>query len=720
MDDTRDHKKTDGALAGEDRRRFMRAVLNDLRALERMHKDGAFERGVSRIGAEQELFLVDDAYHPAPGALRILERAQDPHFTTELGLFNLELNADPQPFAGGGLRAMEAQLSELLAKVRATGAPMGLQPVLAGILPTIGKSDLDLRNMVPNPRYMSLNLAMNEARGGAYDFSIKGIDELVVRHDSVMVEACNASFQVHLQLAEPEKFAHHYNLAQLLLAPVLAAGVNSPILFGRRLWSETRIALFEQACDIRTPGLHLRDFIGRVSFGTQWLRGSVVDLYKENVSRFRALVGAEMEEDPFDALREGRAPQLKALRLHNGTIYRWNRPCYGISENGKPHLRIELRVLPSGPTVADEVANGALWLGLMSELGATLEDIPSRMDFDHARANLYAAARDGLGARFTWFDGEETLAQPLLLNSLLPLAKKGLLRAGVPGADADHYLGIVEKRVSTLRTGSRWMLQSMAAMKDRGSSGARLTALVAAMIARQKTDRVVSEWERARLDENDSARTGFQKVSQYMTTDIFTVRPDDPVELVSELMAWERIRHVPVEDEKGRLVGLVSYRGVLRYLTGLARYPPQPGSGSTAVADIMRKELITVTPDTPTLEAIALMKKHRIGCLPVVQDGHIVALLTEEDFVGIAGKVLESEQAVHDPERRGQPTAAEEAALATPLAQVAKLRAAAQAGAEAPVLVAADAALLQADEALQAEAGETVLLPHARPEPVGT
>ena len=174
-----------------------------------------------------------------------------------------------------------------------------------------------------------------------------------------------------------------------------------------------------------------------------------------------------------------------------------------------------------------------------------------------------------------------------------------------------------------------------------------------------------------------------------------------------------------IEDEKGRLVGLVSYRGVLRYLTGLARYPPQPGSGSTAVADIMRKELITVTPDTPTLEAIALMKKHRIGCLPVVQDGHIVALLTEEDFVGIAGKVLESEQAVHDPERRGQPNAAEEAALAAPLAQVAKLQAAAQAGAEAPVLVAADAAL-QADEALQAEAGETVLLPHARPEPVGT
>ena len=647
MEDTRDHKKTDGALAGDARRKFMRAVLHDLRALERIIEAGGFERGVSRIGAEQELFLVDDGYHPAPGSLRILAAAQDPHFTTELGLFNLELNADPQPFSGNGLRAMEAQLVSLLAKVREAGAPLGLQPVLAGILPTIGKSDLGIHNMVPNPRYMALNNAMNEARGGAYDFSIKGIDELVVKHDSVMVEACNASFQVHLQLAEPERFAHHYNLAQMLLAPVLAAGVNSPVLFGRRLWAETRIALFEQACDIRTPGMHLRDSIGRVSFGTQWLKGNVVDLYKENVTRFRALVGAEVEEDPFDALREGRAPELKALRLHNGTIYRWNRPCYGISENGKPHLRIELRVLPSGPTVADEVGNGALWLGLMSELGATLEgDIPARMDFDHARANLYAAARDGLGARFHWLDGVEIPAAQLLLETLLPLARKGLARAGIDQADIEHYLGIVARRVETQRTGSRWMLQSMAGMKDRGSSGARLTALVAAMIARQRTDRVVSDWERARLDENDSARTGVQKVSQFMTTDIFTVRPDDPVELVSELMAWERIRHVPVEDEKGRLVGLVSYRGVLKYLTGLAKYPPQPGSGSTPVSDIMKKELITVTPDTPTLEAIGLMKRYRIGCLPVMQGEHIVAMLTEEDFVGIAEKILEKDDPV--------------------------------------------------------------------------
>src|SRR5437762_8008097 len=413
-DNTHEHKKIDGALEGAARRTFMRAVLNDLRALDKMVAENAFEKGVSRIGAEQEMFLVDSAYHPAPGALKILETIHDPHFTTELGLFQIEANADPQPFAGHGIRELEAQLTALFVKAREAAQPLGMQAVLTGILPTILKSDLGLHHMVPNPRYMTLNRAMNEARGEAFDFSIKGIDDLVVKHDSVMVEACNASFQVHLQLAQPERFPHFYNLSQFLLAPVLAVGVNSPVLFGRRLWAETRIALFEQACDIRTPGHHLRDSIPRVSFGSQWLKGTVADIFRENVVRFRALVGTEIDEHASAAFAKGRIPELKALRLHNGTIYRWNRPCYGISENGKPHLRVELRVLPSGPTIADEVANGAFWLGLMMELSATIDDLPARIEFDDARVNLYAAAREGLGAHVTWFDGKQMLAQPLI------------------------------------------------------------------------------------------------------------------------------------------------------------------------------------------------------------------------------------------------------------------------------------------------------------------
>jgi CBS domain-containing protein len=417
------------------------------------------------------------------------------------------------------------------------------------------------------------------------------------------------------------------------------------VLFGRRLWAETRIALFEQACDIRSPGHHLRDSVPRVSFGSGWLKGSVADIYRENVTRFRALLGTETpDENPDEVLARGEVPQLKALRLHNGTIYRWNRPCYGISENGKPHLRIELRVLPSGPTVADEVANAALWLGLMVEMSATIPDITTRIDFDDARVNLYAAARDGLSARFTWLDGKEVAARTLILEELLPLAKAGLERAGADPEDIAKYLGILERRVSTGRTGSRWMLQSLSEMKGRQSAGARLNALTAAIIARQNTERVGSDWERARLDENISEKVGHQRVSQYMSTDIFTVRPDDPVELVADMMSWERIRHVPVEDEKGRLVGLVTYRAVLRHLSGLNKYPHQPGGAGNAVADIMKKELITVTPDASTLEAIALMKRYKIGCLPVVQGEHIVAVITEEDFLGIASRIISEEE----------------------------------------------------------------------------
>ena len=646
---TRAHKEIDGALDGEARREFMRRLLRDLDALERMVKEQRFERGVSRIGAEQEIFLVDRAYHPAPGALDVLSRIGDPHFTTELGLFNLEINVDAQPLSGQGLAKIEAQLRALYARLRTTCEALDIEPVLVGILPTLDKSDLGMRNMVPSPRYQALNLAMNAERGRAYDFSIRGLDELVVQHESVMFEACNASFQTHLQLAEPERFPQMYNLAQLLVAPLLATATNSAVFLGRRLWAETRIALFEQSCDIRAPGLHLRDSMGRVSFGRSWVRGSVVDLYRESVGRFRALVGTWGDEDPLDALDDGRIPKLKALRLHNGTIYRWNRACYDVSPNGMPHLRIEQRVLPSGPTILDEVGSMALWLGLMIELGATIEDVADRLDFDHARGNLYAAAREGLAARFTWLDGEETLAQPLILERLLPLAQAGLDRAGVLPADSTRYLSVVERRVRKLHTGSRWMLQSLAKMQGGGPSGARpsgarASALVAAMIARQKTDAVVADWEPARLDEHDATRSRSHKVSQFMNTDIVTIRSDESVRFAAALVEWEKLRHLPVEDEKGKLVGLLTARGIAAHL---AKHGLDEG-GDVPVHTIMRKELVTVTPDTLTLDAIALARSHSIGCLPVVQDAHLVALLSHHHFVVFAPKVIDQESGMYE------------------------------------------------------------------------
>ena len=660
MEDTREHKQTTGELSSAERRRFMRALLSDLRAVERMLAEGMFEKGVSNIGAEQEMFLVDRSWNASPSALDVLKKLEDPHYTTELGLFNLELNADAQPLAGRGLSRIESQITELFARVQRVGHDINVVPVLAAILPTLTRTDLALSNMVPNPRYQTLNRVITEARGEDHDISIKGLDELVAKHDSIMYEACNASFQVHLQVPEPERFGHYYDIAQLLLGPTLAIGTNSPTLFGKRLWMETRIALFEQSCEPRAPSQYAREQAGRVCYGRDWVRGTALDIFKDNVTRYRPLVGSEPEEDALAVLARGEIPQLKALRLHNGTIYRWNRAVYGISENGKPHLRIELRVLPSGPTVVDEIANGAFWLGLMSELTATIEDLPSRMDFDKARANFYAAAREGLAARFHWLDGEEVIAQPFILDRLLPLAEAGLKRARVDDKDAKRYLEVVDQRVRSLRTGAQWMLRSLESMKSRGSAGERTAAVVAATVARQKTGRPVCEWERARLDEIQG-RAGYNRVSEYMQTDVLTVHADDPIELVADLMSWERIRHVPVEDERGRLVGLVTSRAVLRHFAELAKRPlserDKPRSDKsesrieekTSVSAIMRRDLLTVSPDTLTVDAIALMRRQRVGCLPVVQDGHIVALLTEEDFMGIAAELLDERFGQVDP-----------------------------------------------------------------------
>jgi CBS domain-containing protein len=632
--ETRTHKQVEPDVhQGKSRRDFMRALLQDVVALERMLVESRFEKNVRRIGAEQEMFLIDSTYQATPGALKMLDAIADPHFTTELGMFQLEMNADPQLLGGDGFSRLERQMTDLMEKARAAGEKLGITPVLAGILPTLRKGDLGLDNMVPSPRYKALSKAVLDMRGHDFEFSINGIDELLLKHDSVMVEACNSSFQVHLQVG-PEEFARLYNLAQVLAGPLLSCATNSPLLFGKRLWAETRIALFQQAVDTRAKGHHLRESFARVNFGSRFVRDSVLEIYKEDIARFRTLVGTDLDENPLEKLARGEAPQLKALRLHNGTIYRWNRACYGVAD-GKAHLRIENRVMPAGPTVVDEMANAALWCGVMMEWGQQYEDITRHIEFDQAQANFHAAAREGLGAHFAWLDGQEIQASALLLEKLLPAAEAGLRKQKVDEADIKRYLGVVEARVSTGRTGSRWLLSSLSAMKGRGTAGERQNALVAATVQRQGSGRPVSEWERARLDEAAGSKANYLRVDQIMTTDLFTVRADDAVDLVANLMGWERIRHVPVEDDGHRLVGLVSYRQVLRFLVD---------GGSTkdaSVGDIMKTGVQHVAPETSTLDAINLMRRYRIGCLPVLHDGRLVGIINEENFTKIAGELLE-------------------------------------------------------------------------------
>jgi len=626
----------DTAADGEKLREFMQRLLQDIRALEKMIEEGMIEEGVRRIGAEQEMFLVDRELRPASAAMTMLERLSDPHFVTEVAQFNLECNLDAFPLGGDCLSRMETQLLGLMERAYAAGEGVGITPILTGILPTVRKSDLGLENMTPNPRYFALNNALTNLRGKAYEISIKGVDELMIQHDSVMVEACNASFQAHLQVGARE-FAKMYNIAQAVTGPVLAAATNSPLFFGKRLWHETRIAVFQQAVDTRGSHSQLRERSPRVEFGRDWVRDSVLEIYREDVARHRVLLAVEGVTDPFEKLAAGGVPDLRALRLHNGTVYRWNRACYGISE-GKPHLRIELRVMPSGPTVVDEIANSALWWGLMQGLAAEVGDVTKRMSFDDAKLNFLSAARHGLAAQLQWFDGETLPAQALLRDKLIPLAREGLLASGVDQGDVDRYMGILDARVRSGTTGSRWILKSHFNLKDHGTAGERLNAITAAIVKRQRSNESIIHWPYARLDEAGGWKKNYLKVEQFMSTDLTTVHPEEALDLVANLMVWERIRYVPVEDAENRLVGLVSYRHLLRVIAkGLVEGRSRP----VPVSEVMQTHVLTVTPESPSLDAIRLMREQRIGCLPVVKDGRLVGVLTEAEFMDIAAELLE-------------------------------------------------------------------------------
>jgi CBS domain-containing protein/gamma-glutamyl:cysteine ligase YbdK (ATP-grasp superfamily) len=617
----------------QDRRQFTHALLRDLHALGSMLAEGRIESGLRRIGAEQEMFLTDRSWRPAPVALELLDAVDDPHVVTEVGAFNLEVNLDPQPFGGDCLSRLEAQLHELLDRLRAVAGGRGIEVLLAGILPTIRKSDLGLSNMVDKERYHQLNEAISNLRGREVDIYIKGIDELRMRHDSVMVEACNASFQVHLQV-DPDTFANQYNIAQVLAGPVLACATNSPLLFGRRLWAETRIAVFQQSVDTRRPSHHLRDLEPRVTFGDRWIQSSVLELYRQDISRFPPLLPDVEVPDPFDALSRGEAPDLVALRLHTGTVWRWNRGCYGVS-NGVPHLRIENRVLPSGPSPLDEVANAALWLGAMVALANRHADITSLIEFEQAKWNFLAAARLGLDAPLVWLGGEQTSAPRLALEHLLPLAHEGLAATGVDAADRDRYLSVVERRVHSGNTGSRWLLQSLAEMRGRGTPGQRLNSLAAGMAARQRSERPVADWTLAQLDEGGGWEHDFLKVEQIMSTDFHTVHEDDPLSLVANLMDWHRIRQVLVEDGQGHLVGIVSYRTLLKLM---ARGPVD--LGSIAVADVMTRDPVRVGPDMDTVRALDVMRSYSLAAVPVVQGEQLVGLVTEHHYMAIAAQLL--------------------------------------------------------------------------------
>lgn len=618
----------------EAKRLFTRAVLNDLRALELMIDTGYIESGARRIGAEQEMFITDNDYSPNLTALDILADIKDERFTNEIALFNIEANLTPRLYQGKCLSEMEEEIKEVISIAKRHASAHDSKIILAGILPTLRQLDLTMDSITPVDRYYELNDRLKEIRGSDFRMEIRGVDELSVTHDNFMLEAMNTSFQVHFQVSGNE-FVNMYNLSQAVTAPLMALAVNSGLIHHYRLWHESRIAVFQNSIDTRSTTHQQRGTQPRVHFGNEWIE-SIVDVFRDDISRFSVVLTSDYEEDPVAMVEAGIMPKLKALMLHNGTVYRWNRPCYGVKDN-VPHLRIENRVLPSGPSVVDEVSNAAFYFGLMSGMRQKYEDITEVLRFSNARNNFLQACRNGLECHFNWINGESLSATRLIKNELLPIAESGLKRSGIDQGDIERYLTTIARRVESKQTGARWAIQSITEMDKSIHPDEKVRSVVAEMDEQQTIDRPIHEWPMAHVNNQTDWRASFILVGQFMITKLLTVRPDDSMDLAASIMDWKRVRHVPVENDKGELVGLVSNRSILKKIV-------EGGNNqATAIREIMNDKPIFVSPKTTTVEAIQLMRNNRISCLPVVENHKLVGVITEYDLIKIASHVLEAD-----------------------------------------------------------------------------
>ncbi len=614
---------------------FVKRILFDTKVMERMLEEQLFETDPIRIGAEQEFNIVDAHYRPVSLNLKMLKALNDDQFTTELAQFNMEANIPPLEFKKDCLSQMHKKILSLLRRAQKVARGFDADIILTGILPTVRKFDMSINNMTPYERYKALIKGLVKMRGSSVDLNITGIDELITKHDTPLLEACNTGFQVHLQ-TKPDEFASKYNMAQAICGPAMAVATYSPLLFGKRLWHETRIALFQQSVDTRMSDHHMRNRSPRVMFGNKWVKKSITEMYKEDIMRFRILLRSNSKEKSLELLNKGKMPMLSALQLHNSTVYRWNRGCYGVANN-KPHLRIENRVLPAGPTVLDEMANAALWLGLLNGGTDHYGDITDKLEFDDAKTNFFNACRSGLNVNFSWLKGKKVSAKELLKKELLPIAADGLKKAKISKKDIDKYLGVIKDRIAKDQTGSKWMLHSYNRLVKESSKGEAVLGLTACILKNQTKDEPVHKWKLADLDVLAGSEVTELSVEEFMSVDLITVRADDIIELAATIMEEQHLRYVPVEDDQGKLVGLISQRMLMKRRNQNAMWKT---SKNVKVSDIMVEAMITITPEATINEAIELMREHEIGCLPVVVDEILVGAISEHEFLNITNRLL--------------------------------------------------------------------------------
>lgn len=455
---------------------YNRRLQNEAELLQTQLAQGCFSNVGEICGYELEFWLVDHNYFPSPINQAFLTRLNNPLVVPELSCFNAELNGTPLPLRGNVLSAISRELSQNWQQCQEVAYEMDSVLMMVGILPTIRQKDLCLTNMSDLKRYRALNDQVVMQRDGRpLRIRIKGRENLDINHPDVMLEAAATSFQIHLQCAQNDA-VRYFNASIIAAGPLLAAAGNSPFLFNTDLWDETRVSLFEQSVEIVDES-KLENH--RVSFGQGYARESLFECFAHNLATHPVLLPMLMDSPP---------QQFAHLRLHNGTIWRWIRPLIGFDPDGTPHLRIEQRVLPAGPTIVDMMANAALYFGLARFL-ASLSDAPeSRLSFKQARNNFYAAAREGLHAKMVWWDESSTDAKTLLLEEILPMARQGLKSLKIDKFDIDYHLGIIEMRVQSGQTGAVWQ------RAYREKHQADNLQLVAAYLERQSDGAPVHEW----------------------------------------------------------------------------------------------------------------------------------------------------------------------------------------------------------------------------------
>jgi gamma-glutamyl:cysteine ligase YbdK (ATP-grasp superfamily) len=464
----------------EDFTDYADCLRRETELLDAWFRETAFSTRDRMGGFELEAWLIDAHARPAPVNAEFLRRLDDPMVVPELARFNVELNDHPQHLWGSAFSQFEASLGATWKKCRRVAAELDARLLMIGILPTLRQEDLTQANMSDLRRYRALNEQVLRLRGERpLELDIQGRERLKTVHGDVMLESATTSFQLHLKV-HPRHAVRAYNAAQVLSAPMVAVTANSPFLFGHDLWDETRIPLFEQSVAVGGIAGASHGPLRRVTFGSGYARSSLYECFLENQQHYPVLLPMRFHEG---------VERMAHLRLHNGTIWRWNRPLIGFDYDGIPHLRIEHRVAPGGPTVADVIANAAFFFGLMQALIGLDTPIETRIAFSQARDNFYAAARQGLNAPVTWCDAHRGPLRTLLLDELLPLSRHGLASLEIDAADSEHYLGIIEARARRAATGADWQRAWVA------RHGRDMTALTQAYTRRQKEGRPVHEWD---------------------------------------------------------------------------------------------------------------------------------------------------------------------------------------------------------------------------------